>query len=117
MGAFAEPFIKPFSKTAQRQRIAENENVHAAGLLRDRLRLDGSRVHGMAQGLRDVAGLPDPVGEVVRGSTLANGLQLRQVRVPFGVVGIMICYDSWWPESVRLLALKGAELILYRIAA
>ncbi len=47
----------------------------------------GSRA--MAQGLRDVAGLPDPVGEVVRGSTLANGLQLRQVRVPFGVVGII----------------------------
>ena len=43
----------------------------------------------MAQGLRDVAGLPDPVGEVVRGSTLANGLELRQVRVPFGVVGMI----------------------------
>jgi glutamate-5-semialdehyde dehydrogenase len=55
----------------------------------DRLRLDEARVEGMAQGLRDVAGLPDPVGEVVRGSTLANGLELRQVRVPFGVVGII----------------------------
>ncbi|HET6560519.1 MAG TPA: glutamate-5-semialdehyde dehydrogenase [Marmoricola sp.] len=55
----------------------------------DRLRLDEGRVEGMAQGLRDVAGLPDPVGEVVRGSTLANGLELRQVRVPFGVVGII----------------------------
>ena len=43
----------------------------------------------MAQGLRDVAGLPDPVGEVVRGGTLPNGLELRQVRVPFGVVGII----------------------------
>jgi glutamate-5-semialdehyde dehydrogenase len=43
----------------------------------------------MAQGLREVAGLPDPVGEVVRGGTLANGLELRQVRVPFGVVGII----------------------------
>src|SRR5688572_25029624 len=52
----------------------------------DRLRLDDSRLASMAQGLRDVAGLPDPVGEVLRGSTLANGLELRQVRVPFGVV-------------------------------
>jgi glutamate-5-semialdehyde dehydrogenase len=43
----------------------------------------------MARGLRDVAGLPDPVGEVVRGGTLANGLELRQVRVPFGVVGMI----------------------------
>ena len=55
----------------------------------DRLRLTPERVLGMAQGLRDVAGLPDPVGEVVRGSTLANGLELRQVRVPFGVVGMI----------------------------
>src|SRR5690606_23216307 len=55
----------------------------------DRLRLDQSRLGGMAQGLRDVAGLPDPIGEVVRGSSLANGLELRQVRVPFGVVGII----------------------------
>jgi glutamate-5-semialdehyde dehydrogenase len=58
----------------------------------DRLRLDEARVAGMAAGLRDVAGLPDPVGEVVRGSTLPNGLELRQVRVPFGVVGII--YES-----------------------
>jgi len=55
----------------------------------DRLRLDADRIAGMAQGLREVAGLPDPVGEVVRGSTLSNGLELRQVRVPFGVVGII----------------------------
>jgi glutamate-5-semialdehyde dehydrogenase len=55
----------------------------------DRLRLTPDRLAGMAQGLRDVAGLPDPVGEVLRGSTLANGLELRQVRVPFGVVGMI----------------------------
>jgi glutamate-5-semialdehyde dehydrogenase len=55
----------------------------------DRLRLDDERVAGMARGLRDVAALADPVGEVLRGSTLANGLELRQVRVPFGVVGII----------------------------
>ena len=55
----------------------------------DRLRLDEARLAGMAQGLRDVARLADPVGEVVRGSTLANGLEMRQVRVPFGVVGII----------------------------
>ncbi len=68
------------------------EAARAAGTpeaIIDRLRLDESRVEGMAQGLRDVAGLPDPVGEVVRGSTLANGLELRQVRVPFGVVGMI----------------------------
>ena len=57
--------------------------------LLDRLRLDEGRVAAVASSLRDVAGLPDPVGEIVRGSTLANGLQIRQVRVPMGVVGMI----------------------------
>jgi glutamate-5-semialdehyde dehydrogenase len=55
----------------------------------DRLTLTPERVAAMADGLRELAALPDPVGDVVRGSTLANGLELRQVRVPFGVVGII----------------------------
>jgi len=67
-------------------------NARAAGhseAMIDRLTLTPSRVEGMADGLRQLAALPDPVGDVVRGSTLANGLELRQVRVPFGVVGII----------------------------
>jgi glutamate-5-semialdehyde dehydrogenase len=68
-------------------RRAEEAGVEA-GLV-DRLSLDPERVSAMADGLRDLARLPDPVGEVVRGSTLANGLELRQVRVPFGVVGMI----------------------------
>ena len=55
----------------------------------DRLALNPHRVDGIAAGLRQVAGLPDPVGEVLRGRTLPNGLQLRQQRVPLGVVGIV----------------------------
>jgi glutamate-5-semialdehyde dehydrogenase len=55
----------------------------------DRLALDAGRVAGIADALRQMAALPDPVGEVVRGATLPNGLELRQVRVPFGVVGII----------------------------
>ena len=75
--------------------VANSSDVHAAeesgtpAALLDRLRLDEQRVAGMARGLRDVADLPDPVGEVLRGSVLANGLELRQVRVPFGVVGVI----------------------------
>src|SRR5689334_13886990 len=55
----------------------------------DRLALNPNRIDGIASGLRQVAGLPDPIGEVLRGSTLPNGLQLRQQRVPLGVVGIV----------------------------
>src|ERR1700753_2761037 len=55
----------------------------------DRLALDPQRVGGIAAGLRQVAGLPDPVGEVLRGYTLPNGLLLRQQRVPLGVIGMI----------------------------
>jgi glutamate-5-semialdehyde dehydrogenase len=55
----------------------------------DRLTLTPKRIGEMAAGLRDVVRLPDPVGEVVRGYTLPNGLELRQVRVPLGVVGMI----------------------------
>ncbi len=69
--------------------VRRAEDVGTPAHLVDRLRLDAGRVAAMADGLRDLARLPDPVGEVVRGSTLANGLELRQVRVPFGVVGMI----------------------------
>ena len=55
----------------------------------DRLRLDAGRVEAMAAGLRQVAGLSDPVGEVVAGWTRPNGLRITKVRVPLGVVGII----------------------------
>jgi glutamate-5-semialdehyde dehydrogenase len=80
----------------------------------DRLRLDPSRLEGMAAGLREVAGLPDPVGEVVRGSTLANGLQLRQVRVPFGVVGIIYEARPNVTADAAGICLKSGNAVLLR---
>ena len=80
----------------------------------DRLRLDESRVAGMAEGLRDVAGLTDPVGEVVRGSTLANGLELRQVRVPFGVVGIIYEARPNVTADAAGICLKSGNAVLLR---
>ncbi len=55
----------------------------------DRLALNPQRIDGIAAGLRQVAGLRDPIGEVLRGYTLPNGLELRQQRVPLGVVGMI----------------------------
>ncbi|MCG8650220.1 MAG: gamma-glutamyl-phosphate reductase, partial [Pirellulales bacterium] len=52
----------------------------------DRLRLDASRIEGIAQGLREIALLQDPVGEIIRGFTRPGGLQIQQRRVPLGVV-------------------------------
>jgi glutamate-5-semialdehyde dehydrogenase len=80
----------------------------------DRLALDPERVDGIAAGLRQVAGLPDPVGEVLRGYTLPNGLQLRQQRVPLGVVGII--YEGRPNVTVDAfgLALKSGNAVLLR---
>ncbi len=80
----------------------------------DRLTLTEARVAAMAAGLRDVAGLPDPVGEVVRGGTLANGLELRQVRVPLGVVGII--YEARPNVTVDAagLCVKSGNAVLLR---
>ena len=69
--------------------VARAEANGTSAALIDRLRLTPDRVAGMVEGLRDLAALPDPVGDVVRGWTNANGVQVRQVRVPFGVVGII----------------------------
>ena len=83
----------------------------------DRLRLTEERVAGMARGLREVAALPDPVGEVVRGSTLANGLELRQLRVPFGVVGIIYEARPNVTADAAGICLKSGNAALLRGSA
>ena len=80
----------------------------------DRLTLSEDRLRGMADGLRDVARLPDPVGEVVRGSTLPNGLELRQVRVPLGVVGIIYEARPNVTADAAGLCLKSGNAVLLR---
>ena len=69
--------------------VSRAEASGTSTALIDRLRLSPDRIAGMVEGLRDLAALPDPVGDVVRGWSNANGVQVRQVRVPFGVVGII----------------------------
>ncbi len=89
----------------------------AAGMsdaLVDRLALDPKRVAAMADGLRQVAGLPDPVGEVIRGSVLPNGLELRQIRVPLGVVGIVYEARPNVTADAAGLCLKAGNAVLLR---
>ena len=83
------------------------------GLL-DRLRLSQERLDGIAAGLRQVAGLPDPIGVVLRGSTLPNGIELRQLRVPLGVVGMV--YEARPNVTVDAagLCLKSGNAALLR---
>ena len=95
---------------------AGRESGMTEGLL-DRLTLTDARVAAMAQGLRDVAALPDPVGEVLRGYTQPNGLEIRQLRVPFGVVAMI--YEARPNVTVDAagLALKSGNAALLRGSA
>jgi glutamate-5-semialdehyde dehydrogenase len=92
-------------------------NAREAGMseaMIDRLTLDRARVAAMADGIRQLAALPDPVGDVVRGSTLANGLELRQVRVPFGVVGIIYEGRPNVTADAAGICLKSGNAVLLR---
>ena len=89
------------------------ENGLSDGLI-DRLRLDETRVAALASAVRDVIALPDPVGTVVRGSTLPNGVQLSQVRVPFGVVGAIYEARPNVTVDIAALALKSGNAVVLR---
>ncbi|MEV6152243.1 glutamate-5-semialdehyde dehydrogenase [Nonomuraea sp. NPDC052129] len=80
----------------------------------DRLRLDGPRIEAIAEAVRQVADLPDPVGEVIRGSTLPNGLELRQLRVPLGVIGIIYEGRPNVTVDAAALCLKSGNAALLR---
>ncbi|MEU0521640.1 glutamate-5-semialdehyde dehydrogenase [Streptosporangium sp. NPDC006007] len=80
----------------------------------DRLRLDGARVEAVAEAVRRVADLPDPVGEVIRGGTLPNGLELRQLRVPLGVIGIIYEGRPNVTVDAAALCLKSGNATLLR---
>ena len=82
--------------------------------LQDRIRLDADRVAGLANSLRAIALLPDPLGEVVSGKTLPNGLKIEQIRVPFGVIGAI--YEARPNVSVDIagLAIKSGNVAVLR---
>jgi len=90
------------------------ENSGLEGAMRDRLLLTSARVKDMAQGVRDVAALADPIGETLAEWTRPNGLRIRKVRVPLGVVGII--YESRPNVTVdtAVLALKTGNAIVLR---
>ena len=101
--------------------LAANERDIEAGRangmsesLIDRLSLDAARVEGIAGGLRQVASLQDPVGEILQGRTMDNGIQMKQVRVPLGVMGMV--YEARPNVTVDAfgLALKSGNVPLLR---
>ncbi len=107
--ASAEPIVAANARDLETGRA----NGMSPGLL-DRLALTTERIAAIADALRELAALPDPVGEVVRGSTLPNGIRLRQVRVPMGVVGMI--YEARPNVTVDAagLALKSGNAAILR---
>src|SRR5258705_1178207 len=82
--------------------------------LLDRLALDAARVRGMAEGVRAIAALPDPVGELIDGHRLPNGLDVRKVRVPLGVVAVVYEARPNVTIDAAALALKSGNAIVLR---
>ncbi len=103
--------------TANARDLGRGRAAGTSAALLDRLALNPDRLAGMAAGLREVAALPDPVGEVVRGHTLPNGLEVRQLRVPLGVVAIV--YEARPNVTVDAagLCLKSGNAVLLRGSA
>ncbi|HIV86007.1 MAG TPA: glutamate-5-semialdehyde dehydrogenase [Candidatus Monoglobus merdigallinarum] len=101
--------------------IAENrrdiergiENGMSKGLI-DRLSLDASRIEGIAEGIRQIAALPDPVGETVRGIKRPNGLKITQVRVPLGVIGIIYEARPNVTADAAGLCIKSGNAVILR---
>jgi glutamate-5-semialdehyde dehydrogenase len=89
------------------------DNNMAIGM-QDRLKLDEKRLFGLSTAVLEIAALPDPVGDVVRGSSLENGLQLTQVRVPFGVVGAIYEARPNVTVDIAALALKSGNAVVLR---
>lgn len=80
----------------------------------DRLKLTAERIKGMADGLRQVAALPDPVGNVVGGCTLANGLNVTKIRVPLGVIGIIYEARPNVTADAAGLCLKSGNVVVLK---
>ncbi|MFS0729857.1 glutamate-5-semialdehyde dehydrogenase [Curtobacterium sp. 1P10AnD] len=93
--------------------VAGEDGGLSSGLL-DRLRLDAARIDALAVAVEHVIGLTDPVGQNVRGSVLPNGLQLTQVRVPFGVVGAIYEARPNVTVDIASLALKSGNAVVLR---
>ena len=94
--------------------LADGRAASLDAALRDRLTLDADRIAAMAVGVREIAGLPDPVGEVDEERTLASGLEMRKVRVPLGVVAVVYEARPNVTVDCAALCIKSGNAIVLR---
>jgi glutamate-5-semialdehyde dehydrogenase len=114
--AIADSIMRNQSRilTANELDLANGREKNISEGLLDRLRLDEKRLIGLSTAVLQIVALADPVGGVVRGSTLENGLQLTQVRVPFGVVGAIYEARPNVTVDIAALALKSGNAVVLR---
>lgn len=108
-------------ETQQAEILAANERDMTAAAAKgmkssmlDRLKLTAERISGMADGLRQVAGLADPVGNVIDGKTLPNGLHITKIRVPLGVIGIIYEARPNVTADAAGLCLKSGNAVILK---
>lgn len=97
----------------ERDMAAATANGMKSSML-DRLKLTAERIGGMADGLRQVAGLADPVGNVIDGKTLPNGLHITKIRVPLGVIGIIYEARPNVTADAAGLCLKSGNAVILK---
>ncbi len=114
--SLADALIKatPQIVNANAADVARAHGAEMSEALIDRLTLDGPRLAAVADAVRDIAELDDPIGDVVRGYTLANGLEVRQIRVPLGVIGMVYEARPNVTVDAAALALKSGNAALLR---
>ncbi|GAA3209755.1 glutamate-5-semialdehyde dehydrogenase [Microbacterium terregens] len=99
---------------ANREDLERGRATGLSGSLQDRLRLDEPRVAALAEAVRDIAALPDPVGRVLEERTLPNGVTLTKVSVPFGVVGSIYEARPNVTVDIAALALRSGNAVVLR---
>ena len=94
--------------------IQRGKDNNTAAALLDRLELNDARIDGLISALQDLAALPDPIGNVVRGNNLPNGIRMQQVRVPLGVVGAI--YEARPNVTVDIagIGIKSGNAVILR---
>ena len=92
----------------------EKAKGHISDVMLDRLRLDESRIQAMAEGIQQVAQLPDPVGEIIEETIGAQNIQIKKKRVPFGVIGIIYESRPNVTSDAVALSIKSGNAVVLR---
>ena len=105
---------RPALLAANRLDMEQARTAGVSGALLDRLLLDDQRIESMAKGIEDIAGLADPIGEVIAEWTRPNGLVIQRVRVPLGVIGIIYESRPNVTADAGALCLKSGNAVILR---